>query len=63
MLASEQGIAIARARAQAVETEVRTLATALSSLHREGTLQDYIDRRRAEVLSESRAVFVKEHHS
>lgn len=63
VLASEQGIAIARARAQAVETEVRTLATALSSLHREGTLQDYIDRRRAEVLSESRAVFVKEQHS
>lgn len=61
VLASEQGIAIARARAEAVETEVRTLAAALEVLHREDTLRDYINRRRAEVLSESRAVFVKDH--
>jgi len=61
VLASEQGIAIAHARAEAVETEVRTLGAALASLHQQGTLRDYVERRRAEVLSESRAVFVKEH--
>ena len=60
-LASEQGIAIAKARAQAVETEVRTLGAALATLHAQGTLREYTDRRRAEVLSESRAVFVKDH--
>ncbi|MDB4927773.1 MAG: hypothetical protein JWM10_257 [Myxococcaceae bacterium] len=61
VLASEQGIAIAKARAEAVETEVRTLGAALTTLHREATLADYVARRRAEVLSESRAVFVKDH--
>jgi regulator of protease activity HflC (stomatin/prohibitin superfamily) len=61
VLASEQGIAIAHARAEAVETEVRTLGAALAALHQQGTLRDYVERRRAEVLSESRAVFVKDH--
>jgi regulator of protease activity HflC (stomatin/prohibitin superfamily) len=60
VLAAEQGIGIARARAEAVETEVRTLGAALATLEAQGTLADYVHRRRAEVLSESRAVFVKE---
>jgi regulator of protease activity HflC (stomatin/prohibitin superfamily) len=60
LLASEKGVEIARARALAVETEIRTLAGFLGDLKQQGTLDLYVSRRRAEVLSESRAVFVKE---
>ncbi len=60
LLASEKGVDIARARASAIETEIRTLSRFLTELHKQGTLDMYIARRRAEVLSESRAVFVKE---
>lgn len=60
LLASERGVDIARARASAIETEIRTLARALDELRRQGTLGLYVTRRRAEVLSESRAVYVKE---
>jgi len=51
---------IARARARAVETEIDTLGAYLVQLHREGTLPLYVQRRRAEVLAESRALFVRE---
>jgi regulator of protease activity HflC (stomatin/prohibitin superfamily) len=60
LLASERGVDIARARALAIETEIRTLARSLGDLRRQGTLELYVARRRAEVHAESRAVFVKE---
>ena len=60
LLASEKGVNIARARALAIETEIRTLARFLGDLNKQGTLDLYVSRRRAEVLAESRAVFVKE---
>ncbi|MFO0650915.1 MAG: SPFH domain-containing protein [Polyangiales bacterium] len=50
LLASEKGVDIARARASAIETEIRTLSR-FSELHKQGTLGMYIARRRAEVLS------------
>ncbi len=59
LLASEKGVDIARARALAVETEIRTLAGHLRELAQKGTLDLYLARRREEVLSESRAVFVR----
>jgi regulator of protease activity HflC (stomatin/prohibitin superfamily) len=60
VLAAEKGVSIARSRAQAVSTEILTLASFLEALKKSRTLGMYIERRRAEVLSESRATFVKE---
>lgn len=60
LLAAEQGVAIAHARAQAVEAEIDRLAESLMELHTSRTLSTYVERRRAEVLAESRALFMKE---
>jgi regulator of protease activity HflC (stomatin/prohibitin superfamily) len=59
VLAAHRGVAIAKARAAATETEILTLAGVLEDLDRDGTLDLYVTRRRAEVTSESRAVFLK----
>lgn len=58
-LAAEQGVAVAQARAAATEIEIDELAIALSALHRQGTLAEYVARRNAEVLGESRTLFRK----
>ncbi|MDB4942887.1 MAG: hypothetical protein JWP97_2421 [Labilithrix sp.] len=60
VLAAEHGIRIARTRAGAVEVEIRGLSAFLEDLDRENVLDAYVARRRAEVSSESRAVFMKE---
>jgi regulator of protease activity HflC (stomatin/prohibitin superfamily) len=60
ILAAEQGIRIARTRASAVEIEIRGLAKFLEDLEVHGVLGAYVERRRAEVSSESRALFLKE---
>ena len=60
ILAAERGIRIARTRASAVEIEIRGLASYLEDLEVRGVLDAYVDRRRAEVTSESRALFLKE---
>ncbi len=60
VLAAERGIAIASRRAEAIETEIRTLGEALAHLERQGTLDDYVERRRIEVLSEARTLYLKE---
>lgn len=59
VLASERGVEIARARALATETEILKLAGFLSELDRQNTLNLYVSRRRAEVMSESRTVYLK----
>jgi len=59
VLSSEKGVEIAKERSRAAETEITTLAGFLAELHKKSTLQKYVDRRRAEVLSEARAVFVR----
>jgi regulator of protease activity HflC (stomatin/prohibitin superfamily) len=59
LLGAERGVEIARASASAVETEVVQLSRYLGEMHKSKTLDLYVQRRRAEVLSESRAVFVK----
>ena len=58
-LAAERGVEIARARASAVETEIATLAQFLEGLHKQDTLSLYVSRRRAEVTSEARALYLK----
>jgi regulator of protease activity HflC (stomatin/prohibitin superfamily) len=60
VLSSEKGVEIAAARALAAATEIDTIRSFLSQLQATGTLDLYVDRRRAEVHGESRAVFVKE---
>lgn len=60
ILASEQGVRIARTRANAVEIEIRGLASFLDDLASKGVLDAYVARRRVEVTSESRALFLKE---
>lgn len=60
VMSSERGVAIAEEHAKAAELEIRTLGRALSELHAKGVLQTYVQRRREEVLSESRVVYVKE---
>lgn len=60
VLAAERGVSIARARAQAVHTEIVTMGHHLRELADNGSLQEYVARRREEVLSESRSRFVKE---
>lgn len=60
IVSSERGVEIARSRSKAVEIEITKLAGYLAELDDKGVLDDYVARRRAEVTSESRALFVKE---
>jgi regulator of protease activity HflC (stomatin/prohibitin superfamily) len=60
ILAAERGVAIAGARSQAIETEIRKLCSFLEDLDRKGVLDAYVARRRSEVTSESRTLFLKE---
>ena len=60
ILASEKGVRIARTRANAIEIEINGLAGFLDDLEARGVLDAYVARRRAEVTSESRALFLKE---
>jgi regulator of protease activity HflC (stomatin/prohibitin superfamily) len=60
VLAAERGLAIARARGRAVETEIHTLGHYLRELAQQNTLQHYVDRRRAEVTSDARTVYLKD---
>lgn len=63
VLAAERGVSIATARAEAIETEILRLASFLEELEKRGVLQPYVERRRAEVMSESRTLFVKDTRS
>lgn len=58
-LAAVRGVDIAHARARAVEEEIDVLAGHLAKLEGNGTLERYVQRRRQEVLSQSRALFVR----
>lgn len=60
VMAAEQGVAIAKTRAGAVEEEITELGRHLGELEKSGVLEAYLARRRAEVLSEARTVYVKE---
>jgi regulator of protease activity HflC (stomatin/prohibitin superfamily) len=60
ILAAERGVRIASARSQAIETEIRKLCGFLEDLDKQNVLDAYVARRRAEVTSESRTLFLKE---
>jgi regulator of protease activity HflC (stomatin/prohibitin superfamily) len=60
VLSASEGVEIARSRSRAVETEIDTLGEFLKELADSKTLDAYVARRRAEALSEARAVFMKE---
>lgn len=60
VLEARQGVAIARSRARAAADELDTLGKALTTLHRQGVLGDYVRRRKAEVLAESRLLYVND---
>lgn len=57
--AAHEGIEISREHAAAAETEIRTLGKILSELRQNNTLQSYLGRRRAEVISNSKLLFYK----
>jgi regulator of protease activity HflC (stomatin/prohibitin superfamily) len=58
LLAAEQAVAIANARALATESEIRTVGTELATLADQGVLRDYVARRQLEVLGESQRVYL-----
>jgi len=58
VLSAEQAVAIANARAQATESEIRTIGAELAVLAEQGVLRDYVARRRAEVMGGSRRVYL-----
>ena len=60
MLSAERGLSIASARSQAIEIEIVKIASFLTELDRNGVLDAYVARRRSEVTSESRTLFLKE---
>lgn len=60
VLSAHSGVDIARAHALAAETELRTLGHHLGELDRNGTLADYVARRRDETLAESRTLYLKD---
>jgi regulator of protease activity HflC (stomatin/prohibitin superfamily) len=60
ILAAERGVSIAKARAAAIELEIKKLAGFLDELEQKAVLDTYVARRRSEVMSESRTTFLKE---
>lgn len=60
ILASERGVEIARTRGTAKEIEIKHFCSFLEDLDVRGVLDAYVARRRYEVTSESRALFLKE---
>jgi regulator of protease activity HflC (stomatin/prohibitin superfamily) len=59
VVAAEAGVEVAKARGLAVEREIETLGAFLDQLQKDGTLDDYVARRRAEVISQSRTLYMR----
>lgn len=60
VLEARQGVSIAKARATAAADELETLGAALAQLKEKQVLHDYVRRRKAEVLAESRLLYVND---
>jgi regulator of protease activity HflC (stomatin/prohibitin superfamily) len=60
VMAAEQGVEIAKAKAAAVEAEIDELGRHLAQLDAAKVLDAYVERRRAEVLSDARTVYLKD---
>lgn len=59
LLAAQRGVEVAQVQAEAVEQEILALAAHLEELAKQGMLGAYVERRRAEVLSQSRTLFYR----
>ena len=59
VVAAEHGVEIAKARGLATEREINTLGDVLAGLQADGTLADYVGRRRAEVISQSKTLYMR----
>lgn len=59
ILAAERGVEVARARALAVEQEIDGIGGFLEELSDKRTLSDYVARRRTEVMTQSKTLFVR----
>jgi regulator of protease activity HflC (stomatin/prohibitin superfamily) len=61
VMSAAHGVLIAEQRAKAAEIEITELAGFLNELDKGGTLESYVARRRAEVLSQSKTLFLGSH--
>ncbi|MEY4616050.1 MAG: hypothetical protein RJB66_1010 [Pseudomonadota bacterium] len=59
VLAAEQGVEIAKVRAESVANELRILAKTIKGLMAEGNADHYLAHRRAELLGDSKLVFLQ----
>jgi len=59
IVAAEHGVEIAKARGLATELEINKLGDVLAQLHADGTLAEYVGRRRAEVISQSKTLYMR----
>jgi regulator of protease activity HflC (stomatin/prohibitin superfamily) len=59
LLAAQRGVQIAQERARAIEVEMVDLGSHLAELEDNQVLDEYVERRRAEVLLEARQVYVR----
>jgi regulator of protease activity HflC (stomatin/prohibitin superfamily) len=59
IVAAEAGVEVAKSRGLAVEREIATLGSFLKQLEADGTLDDYVARRRAEVISQSKTLYMR----
>lgn len=60
LMAAERGVEIATAKAAGVEAEIDELGRHLQELDKAGVLDAYVERRKAEVLSDAKTVYLKE---
>jgi len=58
LLSAEHGVEVARQHAEAAEIEIRELGEFLKQLERTGTLDAYVSHRRAEIISQSKTLFL-----
>ncbi len=59
IIAAENAVHVAESKARAVSQEIAVLGRYLQELSQSGTLADYVRHRRAEILSQSKTVFVR----
>lgn len=59
ILASEQGVEIAKVRAESVSSELRTLAQMIRKLMNEGNLDHYLAHRKTELVGDSKLLFMQ----
>ncbi|MGH8550315.1 MAG: SPFH domain-containing protein, partial [Methylococcales bacterium] len=59
LIAADQAVKVAQSNANAIREEMTILGRSLRDLFKKGVLDDYVHHRRAEILSQSKTVFVR----